>query len=173
MKLFKVLLLFVICCITVSLTSCQEDVSFASGGSIVNNNHDDIIVDIKGAVAFPGVYTIKEGSLLIDVINLAGGLIENADIKNINFAMTLSSNQMIVIPVKTNLSDEIKENNLININTSDVDELTVLPGIGEVKAQNIIDYRNQNGMFTSVEQLKNVSGISESLFEKIKTLVTL
>lgn len=173
MKTLKLLVVFFSIVSLCFLSSCEEDISFVSGGIVMNNSNEDIIVNIKGAVMFPGVYSVKENSLLIDVVNLAGGLVDNADVNNINFAMTVSNNQMIVIPITLEEDASVKEETLININTSSVSELTILPGIGEVKAQNIVDYRNKNGMFTSVDQLKNVSGISETLFNKIKTMVTL
>lgn len=173
MKTLKLLVVFFSIVSLCFLSSCEEDISFVSGGIVMNNSNEDIIVNIKGAVMFPGVYSVKENSLLIDVVNLAGGLVDNADVNNINFAMTVSNNQMIVIPITLEEDASVKEETLININTSSVSELTILPGIGEVKAQNIVDYRNINGMFTSVDQLKNVSGISETLFNKIKTMVTL
>lgn len=173
MKTLKLLVVFFSIVSLCILSSCEEDISFVSGGIVMNNSNEDIIVNIKGAVMFPGVYSVKENSLLIDVVNLAGGLVDNADVNNINFAMTVSNNQMIVIPITLENDASVKEEILININTSSVSELTILPGIGEVKAQNIVDYRNKNGMFTSVDQLKNVSGISETLFNKIKTMVTL
>lgn len=168
----KLMLLVLTIVLSTMVSSCKEEVSFVSGGAIIESQSDYYIIDIKGAVLFPGVYSVESSALLIDVINLAGGLLENADSSNINLAMPVINNQMIIIPSK--VSEVTKEeDDLININTSSVSELTILPGIGDVKAQNIVDYRNQNGKFTSIEQLKNVSGISETLYNKIKTMVTL
>lgn len=167
----KLMLLVLTIVLSTMVSSCKEEVSFVSGGAIIESQSDYYIIDIKGAVLFPGVYSVESSALLIDVINLAGGLLENADSSNINLAMPVINNQMIIIPSK--VSEVTKEDDLININTSSVSELTILPGIGDVKAQNIVDYRNKNGKFTSIEQLKNVSGISEALYNKIKTMVTL
>lgn len=155
------------------LTSCQESISFSTEEVKKQINQSQIIVDIKGAVVFPGIYSIDENMLLIDVVKLAGGFTDQADTTNINLAMPIGNNQMIIIPLIKETNVNQTENNLININTSSLTELTLLPGIGETKAQNIIDYRTNNGNFTSIEQLKEVKGISESVFNKIKTLVTL
>lgn len=172
MKRRKFLVFVMIIISSFLLSSCKEEVSFVTGGT-VNKKSDSIIVDIKGAVVFPGIYSVSESALIIDVIRLAGGLLDCADVKKINFATPVESNQMIVIPQQVISNEVEEENKLININTSTLFELTALPGIGEVKAQNIIDYRDINGKFTSLEQLKNVSGISETVYNKIKTMVTL
>lgn len=151
------------------LVSCQEEVNF-----IQNNNIEDsktFKVDIKGAVMFPGIYEVEENMLLIDLINLAGGLRSDADVRNINLVSIIEPNQMIVIPEKTKDNSNAPLENLININTATKEELMILPGIGEVKAQKIIDYRMKNGSFVSIDELKKVSGISEEVFNKIKELV--
>ena len=132
------------------LTSCQESISFSTEEVKNQINQSQIIVDIKGAVVFPGIYSIDENMLLIDVVKLAGGFTDQADTTNINLAMPIGNNQMIIIPLIKETNVNQTENNLININTSSLTELTVLPGIGETKAQNIIDYRTNNGNFTSI-----------------------
>ena len=152
-----------------SLTSCKEEVVFEKNEITYETNQ--IVIDIKGGVLFPGIYNIEEGSLLIDVIKLAGGLQDTADLSNVNLAMPLSNNQMIVIPFTTTNMD--KNNPLININTCSIEDLKKIPGIGDAKAKNIIDYRIENGYFTSIEELKKVKGINENLFNEIKTMVTL
>lgn len=173
MKTIKYLITILSLFTLLSLVSCEEEVSFSQGGQVSLEGSNQIIVDIKGAVEFPGIYSVNEDALLIDVVKLAGGLLDIADVKNINFVTPVFNNQMIVIPTITTSNDQEKEDFLVNINTSNITELSILPGIGEVKAQSIIDYRNTNGRFTSIEQLRNVSGISESIYNKIKTMVTL
>ena len=145
------------------LVSCKENVSFVPNNNV--NELDTFKVDIKGAVMFPGIYDIDENMLLIDLINLAGGLKADADISSVNLSSKIEPNQMIVIPTKE------KNQNLVNINNATKEELVTLPGIGEAKAQNIINYRMKNGKFISVEELKKVSGISEEIYNKIKELV--
>lgn len=163
--MYKKINLIIILLFTFILAGCEEEITF-DGGEIIKEK-TQIIVDIKGAVMFPGIYAVDEGSLLIDVVNLAGGFLNNADVNSINYAMVVENNQMIVIPIINSSS------NLININNASLDELMMLPKIGKAKAENIINYRMKIGKFTSIEQLKNVDGLSDAIFEEIKSLVTL
>lgn len=173
LNLLKRMTFFIFVFSSMLLSSCKESVTFQTSEVIKEKSKQQIIVDIKGAITFPGIYAIEEDMLLIDVVKLAGGFTDQADISNLNLAMPVSDNQMIVIPLISASNSSKIDKNLININTSSLNELTVLPGIGEAKAQNIIDYRVNNGNFTSIEQLKEVKGISESIYNKIKTMVTL
>lgn len=156
-------------------------------------------VDVKGSVKKPGVYEFKENDRVIDAIKIAGGLKKNANTNNINLSEKLKSEMVIYIyndseikkgnkaltcdtVCQTNIIEVnncIKEhnnssnNNLININTANITELTSLSGIGESKAQNIIDYRTTNGLFKAIEEIKNISGIGDALYEKIKDKITI
>ena len=156
------------------------------------------VVHITGAVKNSGVYELEPESRIIDVINKAGGLAEDADVTTINLAYKIEDGMKIHIPKKgenlenntiensntittesglpkTNTENENdKSNNQIkkvNINTATKEELDTLPGIGESTAQKIIDYRNKNGKFTNIEEIKEVSGIGESKYEKIKDMI--
>lgn len=129
-----------------------------------------LIIDLKGAIRLPNVYTVKTGTILYDLINLAGGFDVDADVNSVNLALVLKENQMIQIPYKKTSSDE-SSSNLININTASLSELCTLPGIGTAKANNIISYRNNNGYFVTIEDIKKVNGISEGLFSKIKEYI--
>lgn len=147
----------------------------------INNEEEYIYVDIKGEVINPNVYKIKKGLRVIDVINLAGGLTEESDTSNINLSKTVTDEMVIVIKSKNNeevyIDSDVDINNnnnnnnqLIDINTCTIDELLTLPGIGESKANNIIEYRKKN-KFNTINDIMNVSGISESLFNKIKEYI--
>ncbi len=137
-----------------------------------------IVVEIKGQVKKPDVYTIDENSIINDLIDLAGGVTENADLSNINRAKKLQNHEMIYIADKndinndytqaTNMDNEI----LVDINTATTDKLKTLNGIGDSKAKSIIEYREQNGGFKSIEEIKNVTGIGDKMFEKIKESIT-
>ena len=138
---------------------------------------------------------LKEGSRIIDVLDMAGGALEDADLNLLNLAEKIFDEQKIYIPkigeeidksqikVENRDDGELKvhtannsvknsTNNLININTASLDQLQSLPGIGAVIAQNIIDYRNSQGPFRSIEEIKNVSRIGDKTFEKIKDKIT-
>lgn len=141
----------------------------------------EILVDISGAVVEPGVYTVNEGSRLYDVIRLAGGLHDNADIDAINQAEEVSDGQKIYIPEvgeessyadTASGSSPLSLNKKININTAGPEELQTISGIGPSTAQKIIEYRSVNGRFASIDEIKNVSGIGEKTFEKLKDYIT-
>lgn len=127
----------------------------------------NIIIDIKGAIKIPGLYSVNKGSMLYEIINLAGGLLSVADINSLNLIQTFNTNSSINIPFK----NDTQITKLININTASLFELTSLSGIGEAKAMAIIEYRKTN-YFNSIEDIMKVSGISESLFNKIKDDIT-
>lgn len=155
-------------------------------------------IDIKGSVKNPGVYEFKKNDRVIDAINMAGGLLKNANTSNINLSQKLVSEMVIyvmnnneikknnsvvscdtkckteVIEVNNCVEDKDLESNeyKININTATVEDFTSLNGIGEAKAKSIIEYRNNNGNFKSIEDIKNISGIGESLYNKIKDNIT-
>ena len=157
----------------------------------VEQEKTKIIVHISGQVINPGVISLDEGARIIDAINEAGGLTSEADISKVNLAYILEDAQKIYIPsindkedaeyiledsgetlVVTSGSNQIssknKENLMININTASEDKLQELPGIGSSIATRIVSYRKENGKFNSIEDIKNVSGIGESKFNKIK-----
>ena len=122
-------------------------------------------VEIKGAIQNPGVYTLKRNSSISSLIQMSGGLLENSDTSRISFNYILNDKDVVVIP-------EIKEIKLISLNSATLEELQTLPGIGPSIAQRIIDYR-QGNTFQTLEQIKDVKGIGEALFNKIKDKICL
>lgn len=145
-----------------------------------------IMVDVAGAVINPSVVALPEGSRIFEAVRKAGGLTEQADTRSTNQAEILVDGQKIYIPTKQELSEEYGKADisvfsgqdktlrpsLININTADSETLQQLSGVGPATAEKIIDYRNQNGKFTSIEEIKNVSGIGDKTFEKFKNKIT-
>lgn len=128
-----------------------------------------IVVQIIGEVNNPDVYEIQLGMRLYDLINIAGGLTENADVEAINLALLLTDQMKITIP---SIFDENETNiKKVNINTADVKLLTTLNGIGEVKAQAIIEYREKHGPFKTTEEIMKVKGIGLKTYEKIKDYI--
>lgn len=152
----------------------------------ISDKGDDkpkIAVEIKGEVIKPDVYVLDEGSLIKDLIDLAGGPTENAYMDNINRAQILNNQDCIYIYNKNEENANI--NNIsnaqinttkgnenmdgkININSATLEQLKELQGIGDQKAKEIINYRDENNGFKSIEDLKNVKGIGEKTFENIK-----
>ena len=191
--------------------------------SNLNNEHDEIIeeeietekslsIDIKGAVKNPGVYELKDGSVVKDAIDVSGGLLESANTEHINLSKKIVDEMVIIIytneeiqemtegstSVKVvdkecicpkiennacidnnnkyaNISSEINQStsNKISLNNASKEELMTLNGIGESKANAIIEYRNNNGLFKQIEDITNVKGIGNSVYEKIKDRLTL
>lgn len=151
-----------------------------------------MIVHITGEVNNWGVIELEPGARVIDAVNKAGGFTEQADTTKVNLAYELSDGVKIYIPSKTeedsnqveyiteNSGDnvimgesEMKEtkNLLVNINNATQTELETLPGIGPSIALKIISYRQENGSFKSIEDIKNVSGIGDNKFENIRELI--
>ena len=164
----------------------DEEESLAEETNVVTESEPKttmIMVDIGGAVNDPMVAELEEGSRVEDAINAAGGVTEDADLTEINRAAFLEDGDKILIPEKqevalndiSNATDgSVKgsytsySDGKININTAGSEELQMLDGVGPVTAEKIIDYRESNGRFKDIEDIKNVSGIGEKTFEKLK-----
>lgn len=132
-----------------------------------------VAVFVCGAVSQPGVYELPEGSRVYEAVALAGGLSEDASQTAVNQAQLLSDGQMIRIPTEEEqqagaAAEAAHEDGLVNINTADLEELKTLPGIGDSKARSIIAYREQNGAFGAVEDIKNIEGIKDGVFAKLE-----
>lgn len=185
---------------------------------------EKIKINIKGAVANPGVYELDSDSRVIDAINISGGLLDNSDTSILNLSKKLKDEDVIIIYTDKEVK-EIKEGNVVieyiekecnctdvsnsacidpdslisnnvhkddnstkeeinanintnnsnskvSINTATLEELQTLTGIGKSKAEAIIEYRATNGLFKTIEDIKNVSGIGDAAFEKIKDSIT-
>lgn len=147
----------------------------------VNSEPSPILVDVKGAVKYPGVYSLVEGDRLIDAIDAAGGYLPIADSRTLNHAKKLTDEYVVYVPAEgEEIHSEVhpEESKMssnpskININTADEAVLTTIPGIGPAKAKAIIQYRNDHGLFSSIEDIQNVSGIGEKTFEKLQLSIT-
>ena len=140
-----------------------------------------LYVDIKGAVKQQGMYEVKADMRVWDAILMAGGVDEDADTKLVNFAEQVTDQMVIYVPIKgeepmikQEISDEKNESteSKVNLNQADETQLQTLSGIGLKKAQEIIRYREENGGFKSIEEIKNISGFGEKTFEKLKEAIT-
>lgn len=146
---------------------------------------EDCYVYVCGAVVCPGVYQLPAGSRIYEAILMAGGLREDACEDSINQAMQAEDGQMIKVLTKEEAEwsgtqtvskgqsgGEKDSDGRININTADMDTLMTLPGIGEAKAMSIISYREEQGGFSSIEELMNITGIKEGVYSEIKDNIT-
>lgn len=195
-------------------TSSVKKLSVTKKENDKKENIKTVFVDIKGAVNAPGVYELEEGKRVIDAINLAGGLSDNANTININLSKKLTDEMFVVVYTKNEIAEHKKNNNVakeikcasnecvcpdtnndacikqsskgsttmleekksdfkISINNASKEKLMTLSGIGESKADAIISYRQEKGTFETIEDIKNVSGIGDAVFEKIKDNITL
>lgn len=146
-----------------------------------------ITVFISGEVNNPGVVTIESEKRLSDAIDVLGGTTESADLNKINLAMKLKDESHYIIPKLGENNEIYNENifesntqsnanmqgNLININNANAAQLDTLPGIGEATANKIINHREENGLFKSIEEIKKVKGIGEKKYEEIKNLISI
>ena len=147
------------------------------------------IVHISGAVNQPGVYQLTEGERIIDAVKMAGGEMEMANVDAVNLAAHLYDGQKIVIPFisenkeyevnqKALVSQEFRQHDyslnssLLNLNAVTSNQLETLPGIGPALAERILAYRKNHGLFRSIEDIMNISGIGEKRFESIKEYIT-
>lgn len=161
-----------------------EDTPAVSVMLPVEDDEEEIVVYVTGAVKIPGVYTLREGARVKDAIDMAGGHLPEADLLRLNLAQRLcDEDKLYVLRTGEGLASEdigsleaigatvgmvSPGDGKVNINIADKSTLETLPGIGAVTSQKIIDYREKNGPFKSVEDIKNISGIGEKKFEQLR-----
>ena len=182
-------------------TDISEMSNISDNVGMSDNTQQTLYIYICGAVKNPGVYELEAGSRLYEAVEQAGGLTEAADETCLNLARQVIDGEQVVIltqqqtaalekagkytPGQTSIvsanstigvsnttATSIQESGLVNINTATISELTSVSGIGESRAQAIIAYREKNGSFRSIEDIKKVDGIKEGLFAKIKDKIT-
>ena len=168
----------------------QLNTSFVENILEKDDKNKEIIVHITGAVKKNGIVKLKDGARIYDAIEMAGGSTDDADLSKINLAYVLEDGQKVYIPKIGEINQENAEeeyitfeygnnkniiqdynkggNEKVNINTANQTELETLPGIGTATAEKIIDYRNKNGKFSSIEDIQNVKGIGNAKYETIK-----
>lgn len=187
----------IIICLSIDNNDSKEDYSYLVVNNSQNSNEKKldeaqqslpIYIHVAGEVNIPGLIEAEEGDRIKDVIEKAGGLTDLADISKINLAYQVQDGQKVVVPsindiidekskstnyIIENSGDDIVQNesnssSKVNINTASQTELETLSGIGPSIASKIIAYRNENGKFKNIEEIKNVPGVGSSKFESIK-----
>lgn len=205
-KLYLVVIFIFILVLIYVLNLNNQPVQATTNEDIISNQKNEINIneqlfaEIKGAINNPGVYEFQKNNRVIDLITLAGGLKDDANIDYINLSKKLTDEMVIKIYTNQEIEDNKKveviteyveipcncpqienddcittnssiSDNLIDINTCTKDQLLTIPNIGESKALKIIQYRDEKGLFNNIEDIKNVSGIGDSLYEKIKNYI--
>jgi competence protein ComEA len=147
--------------------------SSSSESFTLSGQAGDLVVDVTGAVARPGVYRLPAGSRVDDAVQRAGGAGPRAELEAVNLAARLADGQQVVVPeaapgggVATAASSE--EEGPISLGTATVEQLDTIDGIGPVTAQDIVDFRDEHGGLSSVDQLDQVSGIGPATMESLR-----
>lgn len=172
----------------VQTTDAETEASEAASAGILQETGENgpqvkIYVHVCGAVLHAGVYSFDRETRVFEAIEAAGGFTEDAAQESINQARIVSDGEELYVPTQEELlssadgspaiwADTADKEQKVNINTADVQELTTLTGIGETRAQAIIAWREENGGFSSPEELKNIDGIADKTYEKIKDRIT-
>lgn len=134
-----------------------------------------VFVQVAGAVNSPGVYELDANARVFTAIEAAGGVTADADVRDLNQALFVSDGQMIYVYAKGERAEaeaSQEDDGLIDINSAGAEALMTLPGIGSEKANAIIAYRENNGRFSSTDELMKISGIKSGVYDKIKDLIT-
>lgn len=155
----------------------QEKGSDAGPDTGQEETLEKICVYVCGEVKNPGVYELEAGARVAEAVEAAGGMTEEAAESRLNLAEHMTDGQKIEVPSKEQ-EGQLKEeafgqgSGLVNLNTASAEQLTTLRGIGESKAEDILNYREAHGGFRSIEELMQIPGIKERVFEKIKDQIT-
>ncbi len=155
---------------------------------VISDPPSSIVVSVEGAVIRPGVYTLPSGSRVNDALAAAGGVRTDADLTAQNLAARLRDGQRLIVPAVPTAwaggltapgaspvpsqAPQAAPSSRININTATIEELDTLPGIGQAKAQAIVEYRTTHGPFRTVDELVLVDGISSAMLDRLRPLIT-
>lgn len=160
----------------------EKDTNIEINESTNEVSSKEVTVYISGEVNSPGIVTVNSGERLANVVEKVGGVTSNADLNQVNMAIKVEDEEHYIIPkigevleVQESIMAENngtkEDSSKININKATIEELDSLPGVGEATANKIVNYRDENGEFKSIEEIKNVNGIGDKKFQDMKDLI--
>ena len=160
----------------------EKDANIEINESTNEVSSKEVTVYISGEVNSPGIVTVNSGERLANVVEKVGGVTSNADLNQVNMAIKVEDEEHYIIPkigevleVQESIMAENngtkEDSSKININKATIEELDSLPGVGEATANKIVNYRDENGEFKSIEEIKNVNGIGDKKFQDMKDLI--
>lgn len=163
----------------IAAESSAEEITREAAQEETPAEPETVCVYICGAVKEPDVYDLPAGSRVCDAVAAAGGMTEAADDRALNLAELLSDGQQIIVYTREETEGgesapaAAKDSGKVNLNSATKEQLMTLPGIGEVRAEAILSYREEHGRFTAIEEIREISGIGEKSFEKLKGSITI
>lgn len=153
----------------------DENQEFSESNPVNETTSEQVLVDIKGAVANPGVYELIHNARIHDAIQMAGGFLDDADQSSVNLAQKVQDEMIINVPREGDENQKLAINDQagdkVRINYASQEEIQTLNGIGPSKAQAIIAHRDEHGFFKTIEDLLEVSGIGEKTLENIRDAI--
>ncbi len=180
--MFKIIALVAVAVVALVFTFTKIDPDLngtqAETTSLVEEKSGEAYVRIviDGQIVHPGSYSMEKTNTIGDLVEKAGGFLESADKEAIILETTLEGRETVYIPAKSNYSTECEIEaapEKVNINTATAAQLTTLDGISSTLAERIVKYREENGSFLALEDIKNVSGIGDATFQKIRDYICL
>ncbi len=176
----RIFVVIMLCLFLVMMWGCEDEseTTLQPIDTLAEQTSDEqpkevICVHVCGAVKEPGIYELPVGSRVYQAVQLAGGFRKKADTTGLNQASIVEDEMQIYVPSKKEgvIATDV-ESDKVNINTASKEELMALSGVGEAKAEAIIEYRTRHGDFKKIEDIMNISGIKEGMFAKIKGDIT-
>ena len=155
-----------------ALTGRDGTAPTVAAPTAVSVDEGEIYVHVLGAVVEPGLYELNEGDRAVDAVAAAGGFAEGADQTQLNLARLLVDGEQIVVPLIGETPPAAATDGKVNLNTADQAQLETLPRVGPALAQRILDWREANGRFSTIEDLLSITGIGDKTYDGLKDLVT-
>ena len=179
--MYKIIAVVVVAVVALVVVFTQVDPKLNDGGNnsevvSVYEDEDMVKVVLTGQIVYPGSYSISSSKTIQDLVDKAGGFLESADQSAILLDTVIGTRSEIYIPIKSTFQTECEieaEKEKVNINEASASQIATLDAVGETLAERIVKYREENGPYLALEDLKNVSGIGDAIFNKMRDYIRL